>query len=1374
MKLLLISGILWFVSCFFLTSFLDKITLYKCNRKGPRHPPKAAQTTAQQTLQLDVLSIGSQTRPEYQTAQQATWANHPAIRQFVSVDERDDWEQTCASTLQESDFDAISQWCSNKQARLGPNVSWLERQWRRFTFRKKSLTAKGSDPVKWLCAQRRPMAGLIQLLRSYSTTGDGDAIPDYVAIVDDDTYLNVDMLQAHLVPSSKTQPYVGVGCQVQKTTDYDSYTAVYYVGGSGLVMSRATIQRLLKPIDCSKPPDCSADDGDHQQANICDQIENKHLIGEHLYFQNGMSLLDLMEARAKAERFTQHQNWKKGFCFHSDFYFSIWVELYPLSTQPYVEPFRRESSLIYRKNAGHSPGRATHGDCLYTTDLPCNVSKAVSCHYQAPFMMYQAHREWNATRSLVLERLQRKQQRSVSKQEQLLITPRSFTNDPKNAELVRLSSPHEHGREALSLQIQEDLMVVVGGFVGGYNGYDSASSLIQFFNTTSQHWLPRDRCLHLPDGMGQTHQGIAFDGGSRFLYVISGQVDGGCSPATTRVVRIHVDNGGEWQQLPPLPMARYDPGAVLVPNPHDAMEVHLHVFGGASAQRDQTARNHWRLVLEDGNRFAQNGLDALQWEELEPVIDSGTHGRSFQHRGIIYHTAFCDLDQQVVRGSMVKCSARDKTVQRQELHSDGGLMLAYPTQFATHNDDAVLVAGHWSRLPDMPFPGCHCSMTKIADKMVFVLGGIAAIQTKKGSPPDPLRSIQVFDLSTHTWESALPVDPRSSMPNQPSIPKKSHDLMLWADPIQQKLFGLRTNDTLFVSDFSLRNVDQKTRSSNGLAASFHHDRVQYLRMTRTRSIEAWMACLPDDHEYYVLTPMKKEYDDARLTWNFGKRDLQYPDMVAFPQSTQEVSTFIQCARRTGHHVCGRNGKHSFESDTCTYGLVIDVSHIKGAEKTDNNTIRLGAGLTLGQVVMKVEERMGRVVPMGHCASVGVTGLVLVGGQGILSRHLGMLSDYVSAVELVDAQGNVIRGTRDNEHADYLWLARGGGSGIQHYPGIITTLELSGLPKFEVQLDQPTYLTFRIDFQDTIDAAVEMMMDWQKFYTDPAHIADPLFTRLTIELWMMHESIPQRGTNPATNKTANAPTHYIQKKTVFLNVYFYGSPTLMAKFEAQYKDKIVSFVGGTGKVGREQRLSNLALHKDSAGVVGNRQLVSGQHGNDLRTTWKGFSAVSNDSVGEDVFRKIAEGIFDLSPVPSKRWMELKPLRGAVQDRIPRPDTAFWHRDALWWFLTSTSYNDEFTSDDLDEAVEAHRQHHEAVIKKMGSSFGGCYAGYIDHGRVESPGRDLPLYYGNHSQRIMDIKMQRDPENLFRLYVPNTRRNAPFTFLQPNLPSRRDRT
>ena len=72
--------------------------------------------------------------------------------------------------------------------------------------------------------------------------------------------------------------------------------------------------------------------------------------------------------------------------------------------------------------------------------------------------------------------------------------------------------------------------------------------------------------------------------------------------------------------------------------------------------------------------------------------------------------------------------------------------------------------------------------------------------------------------------------------------------------------------------------------------------------------------------------------------------------------------------------------------------------------------------------------------MGSCASVGITGLILVGGQGILSRHFGLTIDYVSAIELVDHSGNVLYATKNNEYSDFLWLARGGGAGVQHFPG----------------------------------------------------------------------------------------------------------------------------------------------------------------------------------------------------------------------------------------------------------------------------------------------------------------------------------------------------
>jgi FAD/FMN-containing dehydrogenase len=68
-----------------------------------------------------------------------------------------------------------------------------------------------------------------------------------------------------------------------------------------------------------------------------------------------------------------------------------------------------------------------------------------------------------------------------------------------------------------------------------------------------------------------------------------------------------------------------------------------------------------------------------------------------------------------------------------------------------------------------------------------------------------------------------------------------------------------------------------------------------------------------------------KYNEVRSTWNRRNAHLPYPDLVVLPESAQQVSIVVQCAAPTGHRVCGCNGKHSFEGDSCTYGIVVDVS-----------------------------------------------------------------------------------------------------------------------------------------------------------------------------------------------------------------------------------------------------------------------------------------------------------------------------------------------------------------------------------------------------------------------------------------------------------------
>ena len=75
-------------------------------------------------------------------------------------------------------------------------------------------------------------------------------------------------------------------------------------------------------------------------------------------------------------------------------------------------------------------------------------------------------------------------------------------------------------------------------------------------------------------------------------------------------------------------------------------------------------------------------------------------------------------------------------------------------------------------------------------------------------------------------------------------------------------------------------------------------------------------------------------------------------------------------------------------------------------------------------------REGLAFPSGHCPSVAIGGFLLAGGQGWNQGTWGPACQNVLAIDLVNADGDVI--TADaQQNPDLLWAARGGGPG---FPG----------------------------------------------------------------------------------------------------------------------------------------------------------------------------------------------------------------------------------------------------------------------------------------------------------------------------------------------------
>jgi FAD/FMN-containing dehydrogenase len=95
-------------------------------------------------------------------------------------------------------------------------------------------------------------------------------------------------------------------------------------------------------------------------------------------------------------------------------------------------------------------------------------------------------------------------------------------------------------------------------------------------------------------------------------------------------------------------------------------------------------------------------------------------------------------------------------------------------------------------------------------------------------------------------------------------------------------------------------------------------------------------------------------------------------------------------------------------------------------------------------VVEAAAEHGLAALAGSSPDVGVVGYTLGGGLSWLVRKYGLAANKVTAVELVTADGRLVRADRDNE-PDLFWALRGGGGSF----GVVTALEFRLYPLTEV-------------------------------------------------------------------------------------------------------------------------------------------------------------------------------------------------------------------------------------------------------------------------------------------------------------------------------------
>ena len=435
----------------------------------------------------------------------------------------------------------------------------------------------------------------------------------------------------------------------------------------------------------------------------------------------------------------------------------------------------------------------------------------------------------------------------------------------------------------------------------------------------------------------------------------------------------------------------------------------------------------------------------------------------------------------------------------------------------------------------------------------------------------------------------------------------------------------------------------------------------------------------------VITPHDVAYDEARRLWN-AIHDRR-PAVIARPSSAREVAAAVRFARDHDLEITVRSGGHSAAGLAgANGGLLVDLSAMRGVTADPRTrTARANGGALLGELDVAAQAH-GLVCPVGVVGHTGVAGLTLGGGVGRLQRHFGLTIDSVTAVELVTADGRLVRATETDE-PELFWGLRGAGWNF----GIATAFEFR-LHPFGPDLHRGV-LTF---------AATRVHELWETFRS---------YVRTAPDAVSCIFGLDRAGPD------AGYAEEMVGKPIVFLAWNHSGAAEDVERDTAGLRSGPSPL---TATIGSAPYLDVQTAH-DLAFAWGSRSFITSHNANDVRP-------VALDELLEVVGNAPGEGSFSITA-----------LGGAI-GRVSEDATAYAGRDVAFDISADSSWSDPA----LDETNFDWCRRAMAVVEPDRAL--GAYAnGNGDAGPEES----RRIYGDAKLTRLAALKRAWDPDNVFHV-------------------------
>ncbi|MCI3271998.1 FAD-binding oxidoreductase [Streptomyces cylindrosporus] len=228
------------------------------------------------------------------------------------------------------------------------------------------------------------------------------------------------------------------------------------------------------------------------------------------------------------------------------------------------------------------------------------------------------------------------------------------------------------------------------------------------------------------------------------------------------------------------------------------------------------------------------------------------------------------------------------------------------------------------------------------------------------------------------------------------------------------------------------DADTSSSSSSGTSGTS-------IRSQSAAAAPANWTALAHDLDGTLVRPGDGKWTTAHQLYNTRFDGLK-PAAVAYVAHADDIRTTLAYARAHRIQVAIRNGGHSYAGWSSGNGkLILDVSRLNQIRVSGGQAV-VGAGAKLIDVYRGLTAK-GVTIPAGSCPTVGVSGLVLGGGHGVVSRAYGLTCDSLTQATLITADGKEIT-ANSTTNKDLFWALRGAGNGNF---GVVTELHFKTHP-----------------------------------------------------------------------------------------------------------------------------------------------------------------------------------------------------------------------------------------------------------------------------------------------------------------------------------------